>query len=79
MGLRTALMKANQADLSRLLMKKDDDTKTEYERKLDMARSLVICTKERGGSLNEAKKLINTLMSQDVGYLWMILTTYFLP
>lgn len=56
MGLRTALMKANQADLSRLLMKKDDDTKTEYERKLDMARSLVICTKERGGSLNEAKK-----------------------
>lgn len=56
MGLRTALMKANQADLSRLLMKKDDDTKTEYERKLDMARSLVICTKERGGFLNEAKK-----------------------
>ncbi|XP_062587622.1 uncharacterized protein LOC134249270, partial [Saccostrea cucullata] len=56
MGLRTALMKANQADLSRLLINKDDDTKTEYEKKLAMARSLVISTKERRGSLNGAKK-----------------------
>ncbi|XP_061170640.1 uncharacterized protein LOC133180049 [Saccostrea echinata] len=56
MGLRTALMKANQADLSRLLMNKDDDTKSEYEKKLAMARSLVVSTKERGGSRNESKK-----------------------
>ncbi|XP_061170452.1 uncharacterized protein LOC133179778 [Saccostrea echinata] len=47
MGFRTALMKANQADLSRLLMNKDDDTKSEYEKKLAMARSLVVGTKER--------------------------------
>lgn len=32
MGLRVALMKANQADLSRLLMNNDDDTKSEYEK-----------------------------------------------
>lgn len=34
MGLRVALMKANQADLSRLLMNNDDDTKSEYEKKI---------------------------------------------
>lgn len=54
MGLRTALMKANQPDLSRLLMNKDDDTKSEYEKKLAMARSFVVSTKERGGSRNES-------------------------
>lgn len=46
-GLRMALMKASQADLSRLLMNNDDDTKSEYDKKLAMARSLVIPTKER--------------------------------
>lgn len=38
-------------------MKKDDDIKIEYERKLDMVRLLVICMKERGGFLNEVKKI----------------------
>ncbi|XP_061170626.1 uncharacterized protein LOC133180024 [Saccostrea echinata] len=56
MGLRIALMKANQADLSRLLMNNDDDTKSEYEKKLAMARSLVVNTKERGDSRNDSKK-----------------------
>lgn len=55
-GFRMALMKANQADLSRLLMNNDDDTKSEYEKKLAMARSLVIPTKERGDSGNQSKK-----------------------
>lgn len=48
MGLRKALMKANQGDLSRLLMNNDEDTKSEYEKKL--ARSFVITTKENGTS-----------------------------
>jgi hypothetical protein len=56
MALRMALMKANQADLSRLLMDNDDDTKSEYEKKLPMARSLVIPTKEREDSRNQSKK-----------------------
>ncbi|XP_052692814.1 uncharacterized protein LOC128171101 [Crassostrea angulata] len=56
MGLRVALMKANQADLSRLLMNNDDETKSEYEKKLAMARSLVIPTKEIRDSRNESKK-----------------------
>lgn len=56
MGLRTALMKANQADLSRLLMKKDDDTKTEYERKLDMARSLDHLYERKRGFLKRSKE-----------------------
>lgn len=58
MGLRMALMKASQADLSRLLINNDDDTKSEYEKKLAMARSLVIQfpTKERGDSRKESKK-----------------------
>ncbi|XP_061170461.1 uncharacterized protein LOC133179791 [Saccostrea echinata] len=51
-GLRMALMKANQTDLSRLLMNNDDDTKSEYEKKLAQARSLVIPIKER----RESKK-----------------------
>lgn len=55
-GLRMALMKASQADLSRLLMNNDDETKSEYEKKLAMARSLVIPTKERGDSRKESKK-----------------------
>lgn len=54
MGLRKALMKANQGDLSRLLMNNDEDTKSEYEKKLAMARSFVINTKENGTS--ESKK-----------------------
>lgn len=41
-------MKANQGDLSRLLMNNDEDTKSEYEKKLALARSLVINTKENG-------------------------------
>lgn len=40
-------MKANQGDLSRLLIKNDEDT-NENEKKLAMARSLVIKTKENG-------------------------------
>lgn len=45
LGLRKALMKVNQGDLSRLLMTNDQDTKSEYEKKLAEARSLVISTK----------------------------------
>ncbi|XP_052696294.1 uncharacterized protein LOC128174908 [Crassostrea angulata] len=56
MGLRVALMKANQANLSRLLMNNEDDTKSEYEKKLAQARSLVIPIKERRDSRNESKK-----------------------
>jgi hypothetical protein len=56
MGLRMALMKADQADLSRLLINNDDDTKSEYEKKLAMARSLVVNTKGRGDSRNNSKK-----------------------
>lgn len=41
-------MKANQGDLSRLLINNDGDTKSEYETKLALARSLVINTKENG-------------------------------
>lgn len=48
LGLRKALMKANQGDLSRLLINNDEDTKSEYEKKLALARSLVINTKENG-------------------------------
>lgn len=47
-------MKANQGDLSRLLINNDEDTKSEYEKKLALARSLVINTKENGTS--ESKK-----------------------
>lgn len=32
MGLRKALLKANQGDLSRLLMNTDEDSKTEYKK-----------------------------------------------
>lgn len=56
MGLRVALMKANQANLSRLLMNNEDDTKSEYEKNLAQARSLVIPIKERRDSRNESKK-----------------------
>lgn len=48
LGLRKALMKAKQGDLSRLLIKNDEDTKSENEKKLALARSLVINTKENG-------------------------------
>lgn len=62
MGLRKALLKANQGDLSRLLMNTDEDSKTEYEKKLAMARSLVINTKDRGTS--ESKKKDERLQEQ---------------
>lgn len=54
MGLRKALTKASQEDLCRLLMNNDEDTKSEYPKKLEMARSLFIKTKENGTS--EPKK-----------------------
>ncbi|XP_048748519.2 uncharacterized protein LOC125660756 [Ostrea edulis] len=44
-GLRMALMKASQTDLSKLLID-SEDTMTEYEKKLAMARSLVVNTVE---------------------------------
>lgn len=60
-------MKANQGDLSRLLINNDEDTKSEYEKKLALARSLVINTKENGTF--ESKKE-NHLRGKDVEYLW---------
>jgi hypothetical protein len=56
MGLRMALMKANQGDLSRLLINGEDDTKSNYEKKLVMARSLVISTKQGDTANTESKK-----------------------
>lgn len=50
-------MKANQGDLSRLLMNNDEDTKSEYEKKLVMARPFVINTKENGTSESKKGKL----------------------
>ncbi|XP_056003365.1 uncharacterized protein LOC130049568 [Ostrea edulis] len=44
-GLRMALMKAGQTDLSKLLID-SEDTMSEYEKKLAMARSLVANTSE---------------------------------
>lgn len=44
-GLRMALMKSNQTDLSRLLIV-SDHTVSEYEKKLAMARSLIVNTAE---------------------------------
>ena len=46
MGLRMALMKAGQIDLSKLLSN-SGDSMSEYEKKLVMARSLVINTAEK--------------------------------
>lgn len=45
-GFRTALMKANQADLSKLLIA-SDNTVSEYEQKLSLARSLILNTTEK--------------------------------
>ncbi|XP_056003363.1 uncharacterized protein LOC130049842 [Ostrea edulis] len=45
-GFRMALMKANQPDLSKLLTD-GEDTMTEYDKKLVMARSLVVNTAEK--------------------------------
>lgn len=45
-GFRMALMKANQADLSKLLIA-SDNTVSEYEQKLSIARSLILNTTEK--------------------------------
>lgn len=45
-GFRMALMKANQADLSKLLIA-SDNTVSEYEQKLSLARSLILNTTEK--------------------------------
>lgn len=45
-GFRMALMKANQADLSKLLIA-SDNTVSEYEQKLALARSLILNTTEK--------------------------------
>lgn len=65
MGLRKALMKANQGDLSRLLMNNDEDTKSEYEKKLAMARSFVINTKENGTSESKKRPVISRAKMQN--------------
>ena len=45
-GLRMALMKSNQTELSKLLAD-SDDTMSEYQKKLAMARSLIVSTAEK--------------------------------
>lgn len=59
LGLWKALMKANQGDLSRLLINNDEDTKSEYEKKLALARSLVINTKENGTFESKKRRIIS--------------------
>lgn len=60
-GLKRALLKANQRELSNLLIAKDDEdvTKTDYEKKLALARSLVVCTKEREAPESQPRKQID--------------------
>lgn len=53
-GLRMALMKANQTELSKLLSV-GKDTMSEYERKLAMTRSLVENTVEKRSVENKPK------------------------
>lgn len=53
-GLRMALMKANQTDLSKLLIP-GNDTVSEYDKKLAMARSLVVNMTETPDGDNQPK------------------------
>lgn len=53
-GLRMALLKANQRDLFKLLLP-EDNTVSEYDKKLAMARSLVHDTTETSVGVNQPK------------------------
>ncbi|KAK3107450.1 hypothetical protein FSP39_014931 [Pinctada imbricata] len=69
-GLRMALMKANQTDLSKLLMSNDSDEKSEYEKKLALARSLVIPTR-RKRRFHKPTKTATQQQSQEPRSRWL--------
>ncbi|XP_061162650.1 uncharacterized protein LOC133171877 [Saccostrea echinata] len=65
-GLRMALMKSNQTELSKLLSA-GEDAMSEYEKKLAMARSLIVNTAEKRYVENKLKKdPVERQLSQNV-------------
>lgn len=67
-GLRMALLKAGQTDISKLLTD-SEDTMSEYEKKLAKARSLVVNTVERKYVENKSKSVpVIRQMPQDELY-----------